>query len=120
LTTYSFWACEVAATLPNGSVDVVDISDAQFPPPAFQPSNIRFWTHDCFEPFPPEHLGQFDAVNIKFILCIVNDDVADKLIRNVLTLLSEFRVTIIVAECRYGQRISKLTPSRTWWVFAMV
>ncbi|KAF1846859.1 S-adenosyl-L-methionine-dependent methyltransferase [Cucurbitaria berberidis CBS 394.84] len=81
------WACDVAAALPNASVDVVDISDAQFPPDAFRPRNTRFWTHDCFQPFPPEYLGQFDAVNIKFMLCIVNDDVADKLIENVLMLL---------------------------------
>ena len=82
------WACEVAADIPNGSVDAVDISDEQFPPSAFQPQNTRFWTHDFFKPFLPEHLNQFDVVNLKFVLYLVNDEVAGKLITNVLTLLS--------------------------------
>ncbi|CAO2655118.1 Nn.00g101820.m01.CDS01 [Neocucurbitaria sp. VM-36] len=81
------WACEVAATLPNCEIDAVDNSDAQFPPATFRPPNTRFWTHDCFEPFAKEHLGQFDVVNIKFLICVTNDDVADRLIQNVLTLL---------------------------------
>ncbi|KAH7402189.1 S-adenosyl-L-methionine-dependent methyltransferase [Phaeosphaeria sp. MPI-PUGE-AT-0046c] len=81
------WACEVAADLPNGSVDAVDISDEQFPPSPFRPRNTQFWTHDFFKPFPREYLNQFDVVNLKFVLYLVNDDVADKLITNVLTLL---------------------------------
>lgn len=84
------WASEVAASLPNATIDAIDISSGQFPPEAFRPPNTRFWTHDCFKPFPAEHLGQFDAVNLKFWLCIVNDDVAEKIIRNVITLLSTY------------------------------
>jgi hypothetical protein len=75
--------------LPNGSVDAVDISDEQFPPAAFQPPNVRFWTQDIFEPFSEGLLGQFDAVHMQFMLYMVNDDVADKLTANVLTLLSQ-------------------------------
>jgi hypothetical protein len=83
------WACEVAANMPNGYVDAVDISNEQFPPPQFQPRNTRFWTHDFFRPFAPQHLSQFNAVNLKFVLYLVNDEVADELITNVLTLLSK-------------------------------
>jgi hypothetical protein len=75
--------------LPNASVDAVDISDEQFPPAVFQPPNASFRTHDILEPFPAELLGQFDAVHMQFMLYMVNDDVADKLIANVLTLLSQ-------------------------------
>ncbi|KAI9712445.1 MAG: hypothetical protein M1820_001658 [Bogoriella megaspora] len=84
----SLWASEVATALPKAIVDAVDISSDQFPPDAFRPSNSNFWAHDCFEPFPTEYLSQFDAVNLRFLLCVVDDDVADKLIDNVLTLLS--------------------------------
>lgn len=75
--------------MPNGSVHAVDVSDEQFPPPQFQPRNTRFWTHDFFRPFAPQYLNQFDVVNLKFVLYLVNDEVADKLITNVLTLLSK-------------------------------
>ncbi|KAF2187591.1 S-adenosyl-L-methionine-dependent methyltransferase [Zopfia rhizophila CBS 207.26] len=86
-TGTGLWASEVAAALPNAKVDAVDISADQFPPEAFRPPNLRFWTHNCFESFPAEYLGKFDAVNLKFWLCIVNDDVAKKLFKNVITLL---------------------------------
>jgi chemotaxis methyl-accepting protein methylase len=89
LTRDRIWVSEVAASLPNAKFDAVDISADQFPPESFQPSNVHFWTHNCFEPFPDEYLGQFDIVNARFWLCIVNDDVADKLLDNFLTLLSK-------------------------------
>lgn len=81
------WVSEVAAGLPNAEFDAVDISADQFPPEPFRAPNVRFWTHNCFEPFPDEYLGKFDIVNARFWLCIVNDDVADKLLDNFLTLL---------------------------------
>jgi hypothetical protein len=70
-------------------VDAVDISDEQFPPTAFRPRNTRFWTHDSYKAFPKEYLGQFDIVNVRFMLYQINDDVVDRLITNVLTLLSQ-------------------------------
>jgi hypothetical protein len=88
-TFSSIWASEVAAAWPLSIVDAVDISDEQFPPPAFRPTNTRFWTHDSYEAFPEEYLGQFDVVNVRFMLYQVNDDVAVKFITNVLTLLSQ-------------------------------
>ena len=91
----SLWACEVASATPNFTIDAIDISDAQFPPPPFRPQNTRFRIHDCFEPFAAEDMGQFDVVNIKFMLCIVNDDVAAKLLQNVLTLLSKLYRTCV-------------------------
>jgi hypothetical protein len=89
LTCNRIWVSEVAASLPNASFDAVDISADQFPPESFRPPNVRFWTHNCFEPFADEYLGKFDIVNARFWLCIVNDDVADKLLDNFLTLLSK-------------------------------
>jgi hypothetical protein len=93
----SIWVSEVAARVPNASFDAVDISADQFPPKSFRPPNVHFWTHNCFEIFPAEYLGRFDIVNARFWLCIVNDDVADKLLDNFLTLLSK----IIVCICRH-------------------
>ncbi|KAF2662080.1 S-adenosyl-L-methionine-dependent methyltransferase [Lophiostoma macrostomum CBS 122681] len=86
-TGTGIWASEVAAALPNARIDAVDISAEQFPPEAFKPQNLHYWVHDCFKAFPAEHSGQFDAVHMRYWLCIVNDDVAEKLIENVVTLL---------------------------------
>lgn len=101
---HRLWACEVAADLPNGSVDAVDISDQQFPPSVFQPRNTHFWTHDFFKPFPQGQLNQFDVVNLKFVLYLVNDDVADKLITNVLTLLSKSSRRVYMARAMSKSR----------------
>jgi chemotaxis methyl-accepting protein methylase len=89
LMIHRIWASEVAASLPNASFDAIDISADQFPPKSFQPPNVHFWTHNCFNPFPEEYLGKFDIVHARFWLCIVNDDVADKILDNFLTLLSK-------------------------------
>jgi hypothetical protein len=61
---------------------------------------VQFWTHNCFEPFADEYLGRFDIVNAQFWLCIVNDDVADKLLDNFLTLLSK------MTRCAYAMALS--------------
>ncbi|KAF2729478.1 S-adenosyl-L-methionine-dependent methyltransferase [Polyplosphaeria fusca] len=86
-TGTGIWAGEMAKALPHAKFDAVDISADQYPPEAFRYSNTSFWTHDCFEPFPDEYIGAFDIVNIRFWLCIINDDVAEKLTKNFLTLL---------------------------------
>jgi hypothetical protein len=83
------WASEVAAELPASAVvHAFDISDEQFPPEGWRPSNAHFSVLDCFKPFPEEYHQKYDVVNIRFWLCIVNDDSADDLLANVLTLLS--------------------------------
>jgi hypothetical protein len=92
LTLHRIWVGEVAASLPKARFDAVDISAAQYPPASFRAPNANFWTHNCFEPFADEYLGQFDIVNARFWLCIVNDDVADKLLANFITLLSKIPI----------------------------
>ncbi|KAF2706115.1 S-adenosyl-L-methionine-dependent methyltransferase [Pleomassaria siparia CBS 279.74] len=82
------WASELAAELPVSAViHAFDVSDEQFPPEAWRAPNAHFSVVDCFKPFPDEYREKFDVVNIRFWLCIVNDDCAESLLANVLTLL---------------------------------
>ncbi|KAJ4286480.1 hypothetical protein N0V90_013180 [Kalmusia sp. IMI 367209] len=81
------WASELTAELPDtATVKAFDISDKQFPPPGWR-GRVDFKTVDCFKPIPEEYRGQFDVVNLRFWLCIVNDDSAEALLENILTLL---------------------------------
>jgi SAM-dependent methyltransferase len=115
----SIWVSEVAAGLPEASFDAVDISADQFPPNSFHPHNVKFWTHDCFKPFPDEYLGNFDIVNARFWLCIVNDDVADKLLDNFLTLLSKPQPYPRMC-CGTSAPNRGLCTSRTGWLLTVV
>ena len=56
---------------------------------------------DCFKSFPEEYRGKFDVINIRFWLCVVNDDSADALLTNILTLLS---MSFIASYCEACKR----------------
>ena len=72
---------------PNATIDGFDISDEQFSP-LYSISNVRLFTHDCFEPFPTEFIGQYDIVHVRFWLCLVNNPDAPVLLKNLMSLLS--------------------------------
>ncbi|MCJ1405147.1 hypothetical protein MMC11_008373 [Xylographa trunciseda] len=80
------WALETAIKYPGVAVDGFDISSEQFSP-LYSISNVRLIVHDCFEPFPPEFVGQYDIVHARFWLCLVNNPDAPVLLRNLMTLL---------------------------------
>ena len=81
------WALEVATTFPMAQVHGFDVSDEQFSP-LYNIKNVTLSVHDAFEPFPPEFVGHFDIVHVRFFLCLVNDAVAPALVENLTTLLS--------------------------------
>ncbi|KAI4189678.1 MAG: hypothetical protein L6R41_001287 [Letrouitia leprolyta] len=69
------------------SVDAVDISMAQCPPPSWLPKNVRLVTHDVYQPFPSEMHGTYDMVHVQNWLCIWRTETSKTLIRNLLDLL---------------------------------
>ncbi|KAJ4357236.1 uncharacterized protein N0V89_001811 [Didymosphaeria variabile] len=83
------WACEVATKLSStgATIDAFDISDLQFPAPAFRPANVHFHVHNSFQPYPDEFLAQFDIVHVRFMMCSVDDANARKLLGQLLTLM---------------------------------
>ncbi|KAL8833984.1 MAG: hypothetical protein Q9170_003986 [Blastenia crenularia] len=72
------------------SVDAIDISMAQCPPPSWLPENIRLLTHDVNQPFPSDMHGTYDLVHVQNWLCIWRTETSQALIQNLLDLLSRF------------------------------
>lgn len=73
----------------SARIDGFDISSDQFPPQAWRGNIVHLFTHDTFNPFPSEYLGQYDIVHIRFFVTIVNNEDAEPLLNNLMTLLSK-------------------------------
>ncbi|KAH8698994.1 putative LaeA-like methyltransferase [Talaromyces proteolyticus] len=63
-----------------------DISSAQFPEKPFQ-SNMEFSVHDILQPFPQEHVGRYDFVNVRFLLGAIKEADYMKAVINATSLL---------------------------------
>ncbi|KAL8989549.1 MAG: hypothetical protein Q9177_001585 [Variospora cf. flavescens] len=63
---------------------------AQCPPTSWLPQNIRLITHDVYQPSPIHMQGVYDLVHVQNWLCIWRNETSEKLIRNLLSLLSRF------------------------------
>lgn len=84
------WALELANELSSSArIDGFDISPGQFTPQAWCGNHVHLLTHDAFKPFPPEYLGQYDIVHIRFFGLIANNEDAEPLLKNLITLLSK-------------------------------
>ncbi|KAL8901480.1 MAG: hypothetical protein Q9207_005178 [Kuettlingeria erythrocarpa] len=69
------------------TVDAIDISLAQCPPPSWLPENINLIAHDVHQPFPVQMQGKYDLVHVQNWLCIWRTESSGELIRNLLSLL---------------------------------
>ncbi|KAL8915821.1 MAG: hypothetical protein Q9172_006634 [Xanthocarpia lactea] len=87
-TGTGIWACELATKLDKSArVDAFDISDAQYPAPAFRPETVHFYVHNGFEDYPAEFQGQYDIVHARFLMCSVDDSNVGLLLRGFLSLV---------------------------------
>ncbi|MCJ1427309.1 hypothetical protein MMC29_005212 [Sticta canariensis] len=87
-TGTGIWALELANELSSSArIDGFDISPGQFTPQAWCGNNVHLLTHDAFKPFPTEYLGQYDIVHIRFFCQVANDEDAEPLLKNLITLL---------------------------------
>lgn len=83
------WALELANELSSSArIDGFDISPAQFTPQAWCGNKVHLRTHDAFKPFPPEYLGQYDIVHLRLFGLVANNENAEPLLKNLITLLS--------------------------------
>lgn len=86
----SIWLLELSEDLPStAKLDGFDISAAQYPPKEWLPENVDLFTQDAFKPFPQDILGTYDVVHLRFALCYVNDEDAEPLLKNLISLLSK-------------------------------
>ncbi|KAL9081850.1 MAG: hypothetical protein Q9159_006971, partial [Coniocarpon cinnabarinum] len=85
---HSIWLQELAQHLsPKAKLIGFDSSPSQFPHESWLPPNLKFTAHDCFQPFPSHYLGRYDIVHVRFVVCVLNDEVAAAFLRNIMTLL---------------------------------
>ncbi|KAI4157561.1 MAG: hypothetical protein LQ342_008183 [Letrouitia transgressa] len=81
-TGTGIWACELATKLAKEArIDAFDISDAQYPAPAFRPENVHFYVHNSFQNYATEFQQQYDIVHARFLMCSVNDSNARSLLK---------------------------------------
>ena len=87
----SLWPSELSHDLPpTARIDGFDLSAVQYPPRNWLPSNVHLHVQDSFAPFPPDHIGTYDIVHIRFFFTLLNSTNVEKLIQNLLTLLSMY------------------------------
>ena len=84
------WAIELLESLPfQVQIDAIDIASTQFPPKPWLPHGMRTIVHDAYESFPEDMIGTYDVVHVRNWLCIWRDKTSEKLITNLVSLLSK-------------------------------
>ncbi|KAA8647039.1 uncharacterized protein ATNIH1004_005722 [Aspergillus tanneri] len=82
------WPISLSANLPSTvQLDGFDITDAQFPPKQWLPTNVRLEKWNIHESVPEYLLGQYDVVNIRYFALVVRKDNLSRLLRNLISLL---------------------------------
>ena len=85
----SIWATEAACELPQSAViDGFDVSAAQYPYHKWLPKNVHLHVHDAFAPFPPDHIGIYDIVQLRYFFTLLDPQNVQGLVENLMTLLS--------------------------------
>ncbi|KAL9013392.1 MAG: hypothetical protein Q9173_001908 [Seirophora scorigena] len=111
LTFDSIWPIDIGSELQLPvTVDAIDVSMAQCPPPSWLPKNISLITHDVYEPFPLHMQGVYDLVHVQNWLCIWRDETAEKLISNLLSLLSKFPEQIKRESSQHPTSLTRSEP----------
>ncbi|KAJ5918712.1 hypothetical protein N7454_009856 [Penicillium verhagenii] len=86
-TGTAIWPAELAQSLPDWQIDGFDISGDQYPLAHWLPSNVTLHEHDAFQPFPEEHLGKYDIINVRFFMTLLSGQNLPQLLQNVMSLL---------------------------------
>ena len=85
----SQWLFDLSRAVPRDyELHSFDIDFGQAPPAAWCPQNILRRQWDVTQDVPPDLVGYFDIVNIRYFVFIVKDDDPRPLLRNLVKLLS--------------------------------
>ena len=88
---YSMWSLDLSHELAiSVHIDAIDNTLAQCPPRSWLPSDITLVEHDVHSPFPSHMHGVYDLVHVQNWLCIWRDETSDALIKNLISLLSQY------------------------------
>ena len=83
----SAWLRSVALELPHAELDGFDLSLTQCPPIQWLPSNIRLQEWNVFNEPTAQMEGRYDIVHTRLIYCVVQDEDARPILRNLMRLL---------------------------------
>ena len=72
----------------SARIDSFDISEDQFPVRGWMPLNLHWHRHNAFDPFPEDHLGVYDALQIRYFLTLVRPTNVASIVKNLAALLS--------------------------------
>ncbi|KAJ6150180.1 hypothetical protein N7471_001379 [Penicillium samsonianum] len=87
-TGTGIWPISLSTTLPSTvQLDGFDVTDAQFPPREWLPSNVRLETWNVLESVPEHLVGQYDVVNIRYFALVVRKENFSNLLKNLISLL---------------------------------
>ena len=81
------WLRSVALELPHAEFDGFDLSLSQCPPIQWLPSNIRLQEWNVFDEPTAQMEGRYDVVHTRLIYCVVQDEDARPILRNLMRLL---------------------------------
>lgn len=83
----SAWLRSVALELPHAELDGFDLSLTQCPPIQWLPSNIRLQEWNVFDEPTAQMEVRYDIVHTRLIYCVVQDEDARPILRNLMRLL---------------------------------
>ncbi|EAW12432.1 class I SAM-dependent methyltransferase [Aspergillus clavatus NRRL 1] len=86
-TGTAIWLFDVARDFPGASLHGLDVSLDSAPSVEWLPRNVTLRKWDIFDDAPPELIGAYDVVHLRFFMLVVRDSDPAPVIRNVSQLL---------------------------------
>ena len=80
---------DLSEQLPLAQLDGFDISDSQFPPQQWLPSNVKLRTHDALAEVPNELVEKYDVIHLGLLVLVAGDN-PTILLNNAVKMLSMY------------------------------
>lgn len=107
------WSLEVTEEVSPVSIDCLDISLKDLPPPEFTTSNIKCRQFDLLKNLPDDMINTYDLVHVQFVMLFVKDDIFHSVMARIKQMLSKGLTA------REPSNTTALTFDRAWWLDTM-
>lgn len=109
-TSTRIWLTDLYRELPLAQLHGFDIKVDGFPPHEWLPDNIRLQQLDIFKPIPEDLLGQYDIVNVRLFMFVVQNDDPGPVLENLVRLLKPGGYLLWVEHNPTSARIESISP----------